>query len=171
MRIVLAATLAMMAGPVFADQVADLLAGTIKECRGCDLQGANFKKSDLSGVNLTDANLTDANFHRATLRGTILTGVKATGANFNLADLTQAQMANGNFSRAMFYGAQISGARCWTEPSCGTLWPIIPISETRRLRKPISTGRIWDAVCLTAQPLPMLVSSRPRPARRVLLMR
>ena len=65
MRMVMAAALALMATPVFADQVADLIAGTIKECRGCDLHGANFKKADLSGVDLSGANLTDATFHRA----------------------------------------------------------------------------------------------------------
>ena len=75
MRIVVAAAaLVLMATPVFADQVADLIAGTVKQCRGCDLHGANFKKADLAGVDLTGANLTDATFHRADLRGAILTG-------------------------------------------------------------------------------------------------
>src|SRR3569833_410623 len=66
----IAATLVFLtASPVFADQVADLIAGTIKQCRGCDLHGANFKKAELGGVDLTGANLTAATFHRAALRG------------------------------------------------------------------------------------------------------
>ena len=78
MRIVMAAVaLLCMASPVLADKVDDLIAGTIKECRGCDLQGANFKKADLAGVDLAGANLTDATFHRANLRGAILTDVTA----------------------------------------------------------------------------------------------
>lgn len=49
MRFALVTILAMAAGPAAADQVADLIAGTIKECRGCDLREANFKKADLTG--------------------------------------------------------------------------------------------------------------------------
>src|SRR5690348_14970458 len=97
--IIAAAVLALLAAPSFAGEVEDLIAGTLKECRGCDLQGANFKKADLAGVDLTGANLTDATFHRANLRGAILTGVTAIGTNFNLADLTQAQMDKGDFTR------------------------------------------------------------------------
>ncbi len=46
-----------------AGQREDFLAGHIKECPGCDLSGANFKRRDLTGANLAGANLKDANFH------------------------------------------------------------------------------------------------------------
>ena len=56
MKHFLVATLLTLAAlPAAADQVADLISGKIKECRGCDLTGANFKKADLSGVDLTGA--------------------------------------------------------------------------------------------------------------------
>ena len=61
MRIVVAAAaLVLMASPVFADQVADLIAGTVKQCRGCDLHGANFKKADLAGVDKMNVPAIDA---------------------------------------------------------------------------------------------------------------
>jgi uncharacterized protein YjbI with pentapeptide repeats len=75
MRNALAAILIVAAGPLWADQVSDLKAGTLNACRGCDLQDADFKKADLSGVDLTGSNLSGASFHRANLRGAILEGV------------------------------------------------------------------------------------------------
>eukprot|EP01036_Dinobryon_divergens_P003654 gene3653-4836_t len=95
----IAALIVCLALPAAADQVQDLISGKIKACQGCDLSGANFKKADLSGVDLTGAILTDAGFHRANLRGAILDGVVAIGTNFNMADLTQAHMIKGNFTR------------------------------------------------------------------------
>ena len=41
------------------------LAGTSKDCRGCDLRNAKLKRRDLRGVDLTGADLTGAVLHRA----------------------------------------------------------------------------------------------------------
>ena len=37
--------------PAWADQRNDFLAGTTKDCPGCDLAGINRKRGDLSGAN------------------------------------------------------------------------------------------------------------------------
>src|ERR1700741_997258 len=59
------------AGPVPAAAVnADrdaFLAGTTKDCPGCDLRQARLKRRDLSNANLTGANLSGAVLHRAKL--------------------------------------------------------------------------------------------------------
>ena len=43
------------------------LAGTSKDCPGCDLRGVSLKRRDLSGADLTGADLTDAVLHAARL--------------------------------------------------------------------------------------------------------
>ena len=35
-----------LTSPVLADPVQDLITGVRKDCRGCDLRGANFKKAE-----------------------------------------------------------------------------------------------------------------------------
>src|SRR5262249_30366887 len=80
------------AGPE-AGQREDFLAGQIKECPGCDLSGANFKRRDLTGANLAGANLKDANLHDARLIGAKLAGADFSGANLNKANLSRADAA------------------------------------------------------------------------------
>ncbi len=106
----LAAALVFAATGALATPAEDLIAGRIKECRGCNLSNLSFKKANLEGVDLTGAILTNTSFHRANLRGAILDGVSAVGANFNMIDGTQASFKGANPSRTMMYGAQLSGA-------------------------------------------------------------
>ena len=111
MKIILALVLALSApAAALAGPVEDLLGGTRKECRGCDLTDANFKKAHLSDVDFTGATLTNANFHRAILDGAIFDGVQAAGANFNLAGLSGASFLDAHLNGALFYEAQLSGA-------------------------------------------------------------
>src|ERR1700731_2621987 len=65
----LATMLALPPGLARADQRADFLGGLTRDCRGCDLSGANFKRHDLAGADLAGANLQKANFHDANLAG------------------------------------------------------------------------------------------------------
>jgi uncharacterized protein YjbI with pentapeptide repeats len=66
-----------------AQDAAAFLAGTAKDCPGCNLAGASLKRRNLTGVNLAGANLAGASFHRSVLRGANLSGADLTGANFN----------------------------------------------------------------------------------------
>jgi Pentapeptide repeats (8 copies) len=94
-----------------ADQREDFLAGRVKECPGCDLSGANFKRRDLTGANLAGANLRDANFHDARLIGAKLAGADFSGANLNKANLSRADAAGAKLNEAMLYGAILDAAK------------------------------------------------------------
>src|SRR5205823_911975 len=63
------------------------LAGTTKDCPGCDLRQAKLKRRDLSNANLTGANLTGAVLHRAKLARAKLDHANLTEANLNKTDL------------------------------------------------------------------------------------
>ena len=60
--------------------LADFLAGRSKDCRDCNLSGANLKRFDLSEADLAGANLAGANLHRARLARVNLSGANLTGS-------------------------------------------------------------------------------------------
>jgi Pentapeptide repeats (8 copies) len=90
-----------------AQSVEAFLAGTTKDCPGCNLAGAKLKRRNLADADLSGANLAGASFHRSSVRGANLSGADLTDANLNKTDLLQA-----NFSRANMKGA-ISHRRSW----------------------------------------------------------
>ena len=56
--------LAGATGGAVAQDRAAFLAGTAKDCPGCDLRGASLDRRDISGADLSDANLRGATFSR-----------------------------------------------------------------------------------------------------------
>ena len=103
----LVAVMSVGTGGVRAQTVEAFLAGTSKDCPGCNLAGAKLKRRNLAGADLSGANLAGASFHRSNLRGANFSGADLTDANLNKTDLLQA-----NFSRANMKGA-ISRRRSW----------------------------------------------------------
>jgi uncharacterized protein YjbI with pentapeptide repeats len=93
-----------------AGDKADFLAALSKDCRGCNLSGANLKRFDLTGADLAGANLTGANLHRAKLTGANLAGANLTGANLNKADLRRTNLAGARLGEAMLFEADLSGS-------------------------------------------------------------
>ena len=84
------AALLLLATPALSQAIGDreaFLAGTTKDCPGCDLAGVRMKGRDLSGANLAGADLTRAVLHRANLSKANLAGAKLSGANLNVSDL------------------------------------------------------------------------------------
>src|ERR1700745_3268441 len=71
------------AEPARTGDPADLLAARTKDCRGCNLSGANLKRFALTGADLVGANLAGANLHRAKLSGANLAGANLSGGNLN----------------------------------------------------------------------------------------
>lgn len=85
------------------------------DMHGRQLQGAEYIKADLVGVDLSDSDLTGAVFNTsnlsgANLRGAILQDVVAFASQFNGADLRNAVLENGLFMQSRFTDAQIDGA-------------------------------------------------------------
>src|ERR1700735_5793378 len=66
------------------------LAGTSKDCPGCDLRDAKLKRRDLSGADLTGADLTDAVLHAARLTNAKLAHATLREANLDKADMKRA---------------------------------------------------------------------------------
>jgi uncharacterized protein YjbI with pentapeptide repeats len=67
---VLALVLSLVAVPALAEEAGirdAFLAGTSRDCPGCDLSGQNLTYRDLSGANLAGANLSKARMHRSLL--------------------------------------------------------------------------------------------------------
>src|ERR1700735_3760296 len=73
------------------------LAGTSKDCPGCDLRDAKLKRRDLSGADLTGADLTDAVLHAARLTNAKLGHTKLEDANLNKADMKRADLTGADF--------------------------------------------------------------------------
>jgi uncharacterized protein YjbI with pentapeptide repeats len=130
-----------------ADQRADFLAGSTRECQRCDLAGVNFKRRDLSGVDLTGANLKDANFHDARLAGARLAGADLTGANLNKANLSRADLAGAVLRDAMLYAAILDGAKLagadLTDALMASRASPVPISPGRRCATSTCARRGW----------------------------
>ena len=57
------------------------LAGSTKDCPGCDLRGVRLKRRDLSGADLTGADLSDAVLHAAKLTNAKLVNANLQNAN------------------------------------------------------------------------------------------
>src|SRR5882724_1767007 len=89
-------------GGAMAQNAEAFLAGTSKDCAGCNLAGAKLKRRNLAGADLSGANLVGATFHRSNLRGANFSGADLTDANLNKTELLQA-----NFSRAKMKGAML----------------------------------------------------------------
>ena len=81
------------------------LAGTTKDCPGCDLRQAKLKRRDLSNANLTGANLAGAVLHRAKLTRAKLDHAILTEANLNKTDLKHASLSGANLTGALLYAS------------------------------------------------------------------
>src|SRR2546421_13102739 len=84
-----------------AQDAAAFLAGTAKDCPGCNLAGASLKRRNLAGANLAGANLAGPSFHRSLLRGANFSGAAPTRANPNKTDLIQADFSNTKLGMAL----------------------------------------------------------------------
>ncbi|KKZ15156.1 MAG: low-complexity protein [Candidatus Synechococcus spongiarum 142] len=85
------------------------------DMHGRQLQGAEYIKANLAGVDLSASDLTGAVFNTsnlsgADLRGAILRDVVAFASQFNGADLRNAVLENGLFMQSNFTDAPIDGA-------------------------------------------------------------
>ncbi len=69
---------------------------------GADLSRRNFKRANLSGVDLTGAFLCDTNFEKAILRNVCFKGVRLFGANLRGADLRGADFTGVDLSGVIF---------------------------------------------------------------------
>ena len=98
--------------------------GELVDLKGINLQNANLKDADLSGIDftcanlqgadLTDARCSDSNFTDAQLQGTDLTNTSLRNANFTDAslqgaDFTRAEIGDGNFTGADLTNADLTG--------------------------------------------------------------
>ena len=83
-------------GRAEAQNAEAFLAGTSKDCPGCNLAGAMLKRRNLTGADLSGANLTGATFHRSNLRAANFSGADRTDANLNQTELLQAMEAQLN---------------------------------------------------------------------------
>src|SRR4051812_40832109 len=68
------------------------LAGTTKDCPGCDLREVSLKRRDLGGADLTGADLSGATLHAARLTNAKLSHAKLHEANLNKADLKRTNL-------------------------------------------------------------------------------
>lgn len=95
-----------------------------KECKFCNLHGADLSGAQLSGAQLSNctlshANLSNANLSRANLSGTFLINANLSGANLSDAFMIHANLSDANLSNANLSGANLSGA-IWTDrQKCG----------------------------------------------------
>ena len=88
---------------------------TTKQCRQCDLTGADLYKMPLGGAvlvkaKLADAILTDAALYDADLTGADLTGAKLCNAKLFDAKLNNAVLVDADLSGAKLLGAKFTGA-------------------------------------------------------------
>tara|TARA_Y100001968_G_scaffold213843_1_gene196789 strand:+ start:1339 stop:1854 length:516 start_codon:yes stop_codon:yes gene_type:complete len=86
-----------------------------KDMHGRDLNGYEFIKVDLRGVDLSESDLRGAVFNNSQLQGADLHGsdmkdVLAYSTDFEDADLTDANLSNALLMESSFKGAQIEGA-------------------------------------------------------------
>ncbi len=73
----------------------------------CKLLNTNFSRSILKNANLTGAQLNNANFKRSCLRGAKLINANLTRANFTMSDMRRTDLAEANLDRAKFRGTQL----------------------------------------------------------------
>ncbi|WP_141733143.1 pentapeptide repeat-containing protein [Oligoflexus tunisiensis] len=78
---------------------------TTRQCRNCNLAGADFSNADISGCDLSYSNLTGARFVLGNL-----VSCNFTSSNLTKVDFTQANMANSNLTLTDITGAIFSGA-------------------------------------------------------------
>jgi Pentapeptide repeats (8 copies) len=84
---------------------------------GKRLQNARFSELDLEGWEFRDTDLKNALLDGAELRGVNLIGARLTGADLSHADLTDAQLQHaeldGTIMTATFTGARVNEQTCW----------------------------------------------------------
>jgi len=86
-----------------------------RECKGCDLSGAElpysaFKNIELTGADLSGANLNGVDFYSAIMVDVDLSGADLTEANLNSAVLKGADLRGATFYRANLLGANLTDA-------------------------------------------------------------
>lgn len=81
-----------------------------RQCRECNLRGADLRRMDLSRVDLTGANLTGADLTGANLRSSDLTSVDLTNAKLTDADFRGAYLEKANLTGADLRGANLKSA-------------------------------------------------------------
>ncbi|MEQ8660310.1 MAG: pentapeptide repeat-containing protein [Gammaproteobacteria bacterium] len=112
-----------------------------RECKGCDLSGAElpyaaFKNSELTGANLSGANLKAVDFYSAIMVDVDLSGADLTEANLNGAVLTGADLSGATFYNANLLGANLTDADLRGAIKLGT----ITISEAVLCRTTLDSG-------------------------------
>ena len=105
------------AGAITAPELRSASANAVvsPDMHGRQLQGAEYVKADLAGVDLSASDLTGAVFNTSNLSGAnlqdaVLRDVVAFASRFNGADLRNAVLENGLFMQSSFADARISGA-------------------------------------------------------------
>lgn len=78
-------------------------------CVSCDLEGADFTRKELVGVNLKNANLKNAKFQLVDLSNCDLKNANLQGANFGGADLSNCDLQGAIFSDKTLSGAYLAG--------------------------------------------------------------
>ncbi|MHA1559237.1 MAG: pentapeptide repeat-containing protein [Alphaproteobacteria bacterium] len=81
---------------MISDPVQQLL--VTNACVGCDLRGADLRRTVLAGADLAGADL----------RGAVMEGADLTGANLTGADLSDANLINGTLAGADLRGAVLT---------------------------------------------------------------
>ena len=81
------------------------LAGTTKDCPGCDLAGVRIKGRDLSGGNLAGADLSGATLRHAKLERAVFNDAKLTDADFSGARLNFAWLSDSEQTGTIWNGA------------------------------------------------------------------
>lgn len=66
----------------------------LKQCVGCDLNGANLEGASLEMADVRDADLRQAKLYKVNFRGANLTGAMFTGADLSGADLRDTKGAD-----------------------------------------------------------------------------
>jgi hypothetical protein len=99
------------AGPNTPSDREAFLAGTVKDCPGCDLREAKLKRRNLSGADLSGADLSGAVLHRAKLDNARLDHAKLQDADLSKADLKRGSLTGADLSEALLYGTDPTGAQ------------------------------------------------------------
>ncbi|MEL7223803.1 MAG: pentapeptide repeat-containing protein [Cyanobacteria bacterium P01_D01_bin.36] len=80
-----------------------------RECQGCDLHEADFRRMDLADVKLQGADLEGANFYYANLDGAELQGANLIDVNFTYASVRNAYLDGADLRYAIFDWTDLSG--------------------------------------------------------------
>ncbi|MBE9061320.1 pentapeptide repeat-containing protein [cf. Phormidesmis sp. LEGE 11477] len=95
-------------GAIAADPTAIQQLMKTNSCPGCDLNGADFRRLDLSGADLTGADLEGANFYYANLDGAQLHGANLVDANLAYTSLRYAILDSADLRYAILDRTDLS---------------------------------------------------------------